>query len=146
MAIALSKEKVTAQHSLMIIYSFLAFLLVNLVVIYLANTFFPLRVVLGTGTIPFLWALCHSVGKLTVVNTFVLLLVTYYEWKRGKAFTTQEWMGTFLLTNFAALYVISRFAANLGLGLSAWWVVLFLSAILDWLQGLAMMTLAKYVK
>lgn len=146
MAIALSKEKVQAKHSLMVIYSFFTLFLVNVLVVYLANFFFPAYVVLGTGTISYWWAVCHSMGKLALIGVAAMLLVTYYEWYRGKNFSPKEWMATYLVVNFVGLWAIARFATNLGLGLSSWVVALFLAAILDWVQGLAMMALGKYVK
>lgn len=146
MAIALSKIKVQAEHGLMMIYSFIALMLTNVVVLMLANYFFPEAVVLGTYSISYWWALHHSMFKLTVINVFVMPLVTYYEWKKGVTFTPKQWMITYFVVNTIALYGITRFAETLGLGVSSWVVVVALAAVLDIVQGMVMMSLGKAIK
>lgn len=146
MVIALSREKVQAQHGLMIICSFITLFLVNNLVLHLANMLFPNQIVLGTASISHWWAMYHSMFKLTVINTFVMLLVTYYEWKKKTVFTPKQWMASYLVVNFVALWCISRFADNLGLGFSAWGVILLFAAVLDLVQGVAMMALGAKSK
>ena len=146
MSIALSKEKVQAQHGLMIIYSFITLFIVNYSVLHLANMFFPDAIVLGTASISHWWAMYHSMFKLTVICTFAMLLVTHYEWKNKTVFTPKQWMLTYLVVNFVALWGISRFADNLGLGFSAWWVVFLFAGVLDLVQGMAMMALGEKSK
>lgn len=146
MAIALSKEKVQAQHGLMIIYSFIALMLTNVVVLMIVNALFPHNVVLGTYSISYWWAICHSMLRLTLIGVFAMLLVTVYEWKNKLVFTSKQWMITYLVVNFLALWCISRFADNLGLGVSSWWIVLFLAIVFDWAQGMVMMALEKRLK
>lgn len=146
MAISLSKEKVQAQHGLMIIYSFITLFLVNNLVLHLTNMLFPNQIVLGTASISHWWAMYHSMFKLTVINIFVMLLVTHYEWKQKITFTPKQWMLTYLAVNFIALWCIGRFADNLGLGFSAWWVILLFATVLDLVQGAAMMALGEKSK
>lgn len=146
MAIALSREKVQAQHGLMVIFSFLTLFLVNNLVLHLANMFFPNQIVLSTASISHWWAMYHSMFKLTVINTFVMLLVTYYEWRKKITFTPKQWTLIYLVVNFVALWCIGRFADNLGLGFSAWWVILLFAAFLDLVQGAAMMALGEKSK
>ena len=146
MAIALSKEKVQAQHGLMVIYTFITLFVVNNLVLHLANMVFPDAIVLGTSSISHWWAMYHSMFKLTVICTFVMLLVTVYEWKNKVVFTPKQWMGTYLVVNFAALWCISRFADNLGLGFSSWFVILLFAGVLDMVQGMAMMALGEKSK
>ncbi len=57
----------------------------------------------------------------------------------GKALTTAHWMAGYLAINFVGLWVISRFSEQFGLGISAWWIVLILAAVLDFVQGMGMM-------
>jgi hypothetical protein len=87
MSIALSKEKVQATHGMMMIFTFLTLFLVNNVVLHLANMFFPDHIVLGTANISHWWAMYHSMFKLTVICTFLMPLVTFYEWKKKVVFT-----------------------------------------------------------
>ncbi len=146
MAIALSKEKVQAQHGLMMFYTFLALMATNVLVLMVANALFPQHVVLGTYSISYGWALYHSMFKLTVINVFVMPFVTYYEWKKGVIFTPMQWMTTYFVVNTVALWEITRFAENLGFGVSSWLVVVLLAAGLDWIQGMVMMALGKAIK
>lgn len=146
MAIALSKEKVQAQHGLMMFYTFLVLMATNVLVLMVANALFPEHIVLGTYSISYGWALYHSMFKLTVINVFVMPFVTYYEWKKGVIFTPMQWMTTYFVVNTVALWEITRFADNLGLGVSSWLVVVLLAAGLDWIQGMVMMALGKAIK
>ena len=146
MAIALSKEKVQAQHGLMIIYTFITLFIVNNLVLHVANMLFPSQIVLGTASISHWWAMCHSMLRLTLYGTLAMLLVTYYEWKSKTTFTSKQWMLTYLVVNFAALWEISRFANNLGLGFSSWFVILLFAGVLDLVQGMAMMALGEKSK
>jgi hypothetical protein len=84
--------------------------------------------------------------KLTVICTAAMLLVTIYEWKNKVVFTPKQWMATYLVVNFAALWCISRYANNLGLGFSSWFVILLFAGALDMVQGMAMMALGEKSK
>jgi hypothetical protein len=84
-------------------------------------------------------------SALTLFNTFMIPLVHYHEALRGRMYSPKEWMLAYFVLNFVGLWLLGRFAENLGLGLSAWWVSLLLATALDWIQGLAMMALDKAV-
>ena len=146
MAIALSKEKIQALTGLHLIYSFLTLFAVNFVVLHLVNMLFPTHVVLGTYSISHWWAMCHSMLRLTLYGTLAMLLVTFYEWKNKVTFTSKQWMATYLVVNFAALWEISRFADNLGLGFSSWFVILLFAGVLDMAQGMAIIYLGEKSK
>lgn len=146
MAIALCKEKVQAQHGLMMILTFATLFIVNNLVLHIGNMLFPTHIVLGTASISHWWAMYHSMFKLTVINTFVMPLVTLYEWKNKVVFTPKQWMLTYLVVNFITLWEISRFADNLGLGFSSWIIVLVFAGVLDLVQGAAMMVLGEKSK
>lgn len=145
MAIALSKEKVQAQHGLMMFYTFLILFAVNSLVIMIANKLFPTHVVLGTYSISYWWALYHSIFKLTVIAVFVMPFITFYEWKNNVMFTPKQWMLTYFVVNIVSIWEITRFAENLGLGVSSWLVVVLLAVALDWVQGMAMMAAGKMI-
>lgn len=146
MAIALSKEKVQAQHGVMMILTLITLFIVNNIVLHIANMIFPDHIVLGTASVSHWWAMYHSMFKLSVICTMVMPLVTMYEWKNKVVFTPKQWMGTYLVVNFVALWVISRFADNLGLGFSSWFVILLFAGVLDMVQGMAMMALGEKSK
>lgn len=146
MAIALSKEKVQANHSIMVIVTFATLFIVNNLVLHLANMLFPAQIVLGTNSISHWWAMYHSMFKLSVIGTLVVQVITYCEWKNKITFTSKQWMMSYLLVNFVALWEISRFADNLGLGMSSWFVVLLLAIVLDVFQGMGMMFVGEKAK
>lgn len=137
------KTELLNSTGLIIPVSYFVLLGVNIIITALAGRLAPEAVVLGTASISRSWALIHSMGTLTLLNVFMIPLVHYHEEIRGKMYNTKEWMLSYLVINFVGLWVIARFADNLGLGLSAWWVALLLAVVLDWVQGLAMMTLSK---
>lgn len=146
MAIALSVKKVQAQNGLMMIYSLVALFLSNVLVLLLANSLFPSNVVLGTLSVPYWWAVHHSMFKLAVAGVFVMPLVAYYEWQKSITFTSKQWMTTYFFVNLVALWGISRFAENMGFGVSSFGVLIILALVFDFVQGMAMMGLGKYIK
>ena len=146
MAIALSKEKVQAEHGMMMIYSFIALMLTNVLVLILANLMAPQHVVLGTYSISYWWAVYHSMFKLSVISVFIMPLVTLYEWKKKTIFTPNQWMATYFFVNFFVIWEITRFAENLGFGVSSWGVILILAVIFDMAQGMVMMSIGKLIK
>ena len=145
MAIALSKEKVQAEHGLMMIYSFITLFLTNATVLMLGNALFPSALVLGTYSISYWWAIYHSMFKLSVINVFVMPLVTYYEWKNKTVFTPKQWMITYFVVDFVVLYGVTRFSESLGLGVSSWFVLVIFALALDMVQGVVMMQLGKLI-
>ena len=140
-----SKIEIQAKTGVNLIISFLTLFVVNSLIIMLANYFFPTKVVLGTFSISYWWAIYHSMLKFTLLTTFVMPFVALYEWKMKTTFTSMQWMGLYLVVNVAGLWAITRFAENLGLGVSAWWIVLVVAAVLDMVQGMAMMAAGKYI-
>lgn len=146
MSIALSKEKVQAQHGIMVIYSFITLFIVNSLLLYIGSMLFPQAIVLGTASISTAWAIYHSMLELTLISIVVMLLVTVCEWKNKIVFTPKQWMGTYLVVNFISLWGISRFADNFGLGFSSWLVILLSAVVLDIFQGMSMMALGEKSK
>lgn len=141
----MSKIEIQAKTGVNLIISFLILFVVNALIIILANRFFPNQVVLGTYSISYWWAIYHSMLKFTLLTTAVMPFVALYEWKKNTTFTNMQWMGLYLVVNVAGLWLVTRFANNLGFGVSAWWVVLVLAVVLDWVQGMAMMAAGKFM-
>lgn len=146
MATLAAKETIQGQHSLMAILSFVVLGATNVLIIVAANALFPQQVVLGSLSAPYWWAVHHSIFKLTIINLLAMFGVTIYEWKTRSIFTPQQWMLTYFGVNLIALWVITRFAEQLGLGVSAWWVLVILAIVFDWLQGVVMMALGKIMQ
>ncbi|OGD83026.1 hypothetical protein A2572_01030 [Candidatus Collierbacteria bacterium RIFOXYD1_FULL_40_9] len=117
-------------------------LLVNLVVLIFANKLAPQSVVFGTSVLTPNWGLFLSMGTLSLLN---LLFVPFFEQVQEelqRELTSKEWMVGYFILNFVGLWLISRFAEQLGLGISSWWVGAILAFILDMLQGFAIMRFA----
>lgn len=141
-----SKEEIQAKTGLTLVYSFLTLFVVNALVIYLANWFFPTQIGLGTYALTSFWALLLSVCKLTLIATTIIPLIYYHEWQRGKMYTPKEWMLVYFVVDTLAIYGITRFASVLGLGIAHWYLALLLGAVLDWAQGMGLMALGKLNK
>lgn len=145
MSIALSKEKVQAFQGINFILTFVIMMIVNVVVLLLANLVAPNHVVLGTYSITPWWATYHSMFKLSVVTTLFMPLVTFYEWKYKTIFSPKQWLMTYFVVNLVMIWEITRFAQNLGFGVSSFLVVVILAAVFNFAQGMAMMFSGKYM-
>ena len=116
---------------------------VNSAVLYLASFWFPQYFVLGTMSITKPWAIAHSMGILAIINTFATPFINYYETSRSKMFAPKDWMIIYFAVNFVGVWLVTRFADNLGFGITSWLVVAILALALDVVQGAAMMQLEK---
>lgn len=123
--------------------TFFVSLLLNSLVIIIANALFPVQVVLGNANSNLWWSVFHSMVMLSLIVT---LTVPLFEWKQkmlGRVLTTKEWMMGYLAINFVGVWVITRFSEQFGLGISGWWVGLLLAVAFDFVQGLGMMVYRK---
>lgn len=136
-------RELRAKIGLNMVATYIIMFLVGILVISLANWLFPGAVVLGNAALTPIWALCLSAGKLALVATAVMPLVTYREWKMRRDYAPKDWMMTYFIVNLVAIWLIARFAKYLGLGISSWWVAVLLAVALDWVQGMAMMAYGK---
>lgn len=116
---------------------------VNSLVIYLANLWFPQNVVLGTQSLSPTWALFLSMGVLSLINTFAIPFMNQYEKSRKQPLTPKDWMAAYFVLNFIGLWLVTRAAEQLGLGITSWVIAAILAVILDVSQGIAMMRLEK---
>ncbi len=128
---------------LVLVKSFFVMFVVNVTIVLIAHMVFPAFVVLGTGTLSVVWALALSTGILSLVGTFVIPFVRVFENYRKRMFSPSEWMIAYFIINFVGIWLISRGAEQLGLGVRSWIVVLVLAVVLDIVQGVAMMKLEK---
>ena len=141
----MAKEEAMSDNSgLMLVITYFVLFAVNSLVVYLASLWFPSRVVLGTQFITVGWALVHSMGTLALINTFAIPFFRELEKNRGKMLTTMEWMGYYLVLNFIGVWVIARFANQMGFGISSWIVALGLAVVLDVVQGAVLMQVEKF--
>ena len=113
-----------------------AFSVVSVIVLYIANMLFPENVVLGNHIVtPMMGLLMSSI----VISLLGVSATPLIEWAR-KAFnmtlTASHWMLLYLVINTLAVWLVARFAEILGLGVSSWVVALGLGFVLDVAQGL----------
>lgn len=128
---------------MILVTSYVVLFLVSSVVLHLANTFFPSQVVLGTMSMDRFWSILHSMGTLALITTFAIPFAHLLEQRLGRMLTSQEWMLKYFLVNFIGLWVITRFSDQFGLGIAHWYVAAILALGLDFVQGIAMMSLQK---
>lgn len=124
---------VTSSRNLAL--GFFVFLVVNVLVIWLASSIFPQNIVLGTAAFTYWWAVFHSMAPFSLVGILAIPLFEYWQETKGEMLSKWDWMSGYLVVNFVALWVMSRFSEQFGLGFSAWWVVLILAAVFDLVQG-----------
>lgn len=133
----------TAMQAL---WAYVVVTVVSAVVIYVANMFMPEQVVLGTMSLSPWWALALSAGKLGLIATAASILLAEWDNRRRKMMTPMQQMLAYFVVNVAGLWFISRFAEVYGLGLGSWVVVVVLAAIVDFVQGFAVMSSMKMMK
>lgn len=137
------KEVFTTTTNRQMAVGFFVQLVINSLVIWIANMLFSDHVVLGTAYFSLGWAIFHSMLLLSLIGT---LAIPLFEWKQEmtkKALTNKDWMLGYFAINFVAVWVISRFSEQFGLGVSSWIVVLLLAGVLDFAQGMGMMLVYK---
>jgi len=142
------KENKTAKQSqntgIILVITYFSFFVVNSLILMIASDLFPDWIVLGTASISYLFSVIHSMGTLALLDTFALPLVREYESSSGRMLKKSEWMLLYLALNFAGIWLISRFADQVGMGVISWTVVLGLAVFFDLVQGAVMMQLEKY--
>lgn len=141
----MSKKSPSPHHnSLILVWSYIALFIVNTVVVFIASVIFPLYVVLGTFNLTTSWSLIHSMTLLALANVFVIPFVREYEHRVGKMFTNNQWMAVYFVINFIGIWLIARFADQVGFGISSWLVAAVLALVLNIVQAIVMMGLEKF--
>ena len=126
--------------------TFLSLWVLNGLIILTASCFFPRQVVLGTHHISVFWSLIHVPSSLALIQTLVLPLFYLWEKKNKQRLSPQQWLGSYLLINFTTLWVLARWADQLGMGLASWKTALILAAVLSPAQVKLMSKLEKWQK
>lgn len=139
----MAKEKLPVTTSAQMAHMFFVLLAVNSFVLWLANAFFPKMIVLGNAMLDRNWAILLSMGMLSLIGMLCVPVFEYYQEQKGRALSTTDWMVGYLVINFVAIWGITRFAEEFGMGISAWWIALILAAVMDFLQGIGMMLVYK---
>lgn len=129
---------------MMMVISYVDLLLVNVIVLWLAASWFPQYIVLGTVALTTTWALWLSMGKLALIDVFTMPFFHEWEKKRGKKLENKDWMIGYFLVNFIGLWIITRFSGVFGLGVTSWVVIAWLALAMDVIQGVVMVKLEKW--
>lgn len=132
--------------NMMMVITFFATLIVNMIVAYVANMWFPQHVVLGTQSMNTSWAILHSMGTLALFLTLAMPFMTELEKKKGSMLTPIDWMTAYFVLNVVGLWLITRCSDQFGLGVSSWLVVVGIAVVLDFLQGMVMMAIGEKTK
>jgi hypothetical protein len=126
----------TSNFSMMVRF-FVTFFVVNTVVLYVANMVAPQAVVLGTNLLSPFQALLYSTGVFTLLSVAIVPLIEM----AGNALRIKlemfHWIAAYAALNTVCLWIVARFAEQLGLGISVWYVAVILGVILDFVQGFA---------
>lgn len=138
------KKKTTIQCvGIMLPITYIILFAVNSLILYFANLLFPNQIVLGNQSVTYGWSFIHSMGTLAMLNLFLIPLVKEYENKTGKIINSLCWMKTYFISNFIGLWILGRFANELGMGLSSWTIALFLAFALSIAQKITMILVGK---
>jgi hypothetical protein len=139
-------SKFAKNPHMMFVISFFVVTVVNAIILGVANAIVPMQVVVGTFTIPPLFALLLTGASLSLITLLVLPFLTEVELRRGKNLSPAEMMAAYLVVNFVGLWLLTRRSEIFGVGVSSWMVVLVLAAVLDFVQGMVMMGIEQWSK
>lgn len=125
---------------------FLVMFVVNSIVMYLANMFFPYMVVLGNARYTAVSALLVSMFALTLILTLATPIIERVAAAANAKLEMMHWIGLYMLLNIVSLWTIARYAEVFGLGIASWGVVVVLAFVMNLLQGLAITKLVYSMK
>ena len=91
----MAKSDSSQNTGMLLVTTFFVLLVVNSVVVYLANSFFPNLMELGTAELSPFFALVLSMGILSLVGPFAIPFVRLYEESAGRMPKSSEWMGVY---------------------------------------------------
>jgi hypothetical protein len=108
-----------------------------------ASYFFSNSVVLGTNTITPFYALMYSMFVQTLIAIGAVPLLELLQDFQQKNLGTTAWMLFYFGVNTIGLWIISRFAEQLGLGLGSWIVAAVLGLVFAFVQGFFAIRMGK---
>jgi len=132
---------VTDFKHLTLIY--FCFYVLNVIVVYFANRFFPESVVLGHH----FYAPWHALLQSMAVMTFIIVgampvVETLANFARIKLMM-RDWIIVYALVDIFAVWFTARFAELLGFGISSWIIAVVLGLVIDFLQGALMLKVVR---
>jgi hypothetical protein len=116
--------------------TFVVWFIAHLVIFFLANKLFPQAVVLGTNIFSMWEALLYSMIVFTLITVGFIPVVEMISSSAKRTMSAMDWMVTYFVINTVAIWLVARFAEQLGMGISSWVVAVVLALIVDAVQGL----------
>lgn len=125
---------------------FLVFLLANSAFVFIANSIFPSHVVLGNHLFSPVIALFYSMLIFTLITVGMVPVVETVSESMKHKLKDMDWMVLYFVINAITLWMVARFALQLGFGISSWFVAVALAVVLDLIQGILSMMVVSKVK
>jgi hypothetical protein len=116
--------------------AWVAFFLASTLLFYLVNLLFPQYLVFGTDQISSWVAMLQSSALLSLLVVGAIPIIEMVGSSMGRKISDSDWMVIYLLLNTIGIWLISRFAEVIGLGISSWVVALVVGFILNLAQGI----------
>lgn len=116
--------------------TFATWLIGHSAVIWFASRFFPQAVVLGNHMFSPIQALFYSMIVFTLIAVGAIPIIEHLAVAQRKALKTLDWVVIFFVVDAVGLWVVARFAEQLGLGIASWVTVIALAIVIDATQGL----------
>jgi hypothetical protein len=120
-----------------LVWMVVAFTICGMAVTYIASMLFPMAVVLGNAVVSPFMALFYSMLITTLIGVGVMPLVEMVSSSLKIKMSMPHYIVLYAIVNAAALWIVSRFAEQVGLGLSSAVVIVVLAVVLDLVQGFA---------
>lgn len=129
---AFMAPQMTAQQLVM---TAVLWLVAHSAVIFLANRWFPQVVVLGTNVITPTMGLVYSMVVFTLITVGAIPVIEAVSAQMRMRLSNLHWFALFLVIDTAAIWLVARFAEQLGLGISWWGVAVVIGLLMDLIQG-----------
>ena len=118
---------------------FFCFYVLNVIVVYFANSFFPESIVLGHHFYTPMHALLQSMAIMTLIITSMIPIVETLGNLAKVKLQMRDWLIIYALVDIFAIWFTARFAELLGFGISSWIIAVVLGIVIDLLQGALML-------
>ncbi|MEN8252886.1 MAG: hypothetical protein ABFQ62_00700 [Patescibacteria group bacterium] len=125
---------------------FVSFFLVQSAIVYLASMLFADQVVLGTHLYSPLQGLLQSMFVLTLIMVGAMPVIELVLKRYKIKFQDKHWLLLYFVINTVAIWVVARFAEQLGFGISSWLVAVILGLIFGVDQALIVKKISSKLK
>lgn len=126
--------------------AWVSFTIGGVLVVLLANLFFPQAVILGHHALsPFVGAV-YAMATVALIAVGVMPVVEYLIKENNLKLTSTHWLLLYWVVNAGAVWLVGRFAEIVGMGISSWTVAVLIGLALDLVQGGLMMHVVSKIK